>query len=85
MVAAVHVPREDGAGHCQPIAEVTVTICPHAPGSCRCREIVVAFIAQQLRSIPEESRCGVCVEALKLARAVTVTTPEAAHVEEMIG
>jgi hypothetical protein len=61
-------------------------ICPH-PDCTTCRSIVVGMIAQQLRSIAEGLRAGICVEALRLAKRSDERTPtrEAVVVEAMIG
>lgn len=59
-------------------------ICTH-PGCATCRGIVVALIAQQLATVPEELRAGVAVEALRMAKAPAATTRMAAVVEAQIG
>jgi hypothetical protein len=66
---------------------VTRPICKH-PDCTTCREIVVGVLARELASVPEELRAGVCVEALRLAKAgpgADDTSPDAVLVAEMIG
>jgi hypothetical protein len=65
-------------------ADQVTAICSRV-GCTTCRAIVVGLIAAELASVPEELRAGVVVDAIRKAKAVTVTAPEAARVEEQIG
>jgi hypothetical protein len=73
----------DVAEHVE-VADAMTAIC-RREGCITCREIVVGLLAQELRTVPEELRAGVCVDAMKAAKAHDAVTHEAELVAEQIG